>query len=207
MKLEDFRNRLIIFIGSDQTGKTSVAHLLNTYLNDNGVESIFTFQPGDSAYGTFAPLMRSLCKDKRYNLHPLANMFAFLLDRVEQTSKIIEPAIKEGKSVISDRWSYCTYAYQLKGKQMLGSYGIDEHVADWLISSASVCREPDLVFYFPEKINVKRDDDPNDAFDAAPNDFMDRVHEGYEELAARFNWIRVTPGTSAEDTLNKILEA
>ncbi len=206
MNIERFRNKLIVFAGSDRCGKSSVAQLLYKYLNDNGVDTVFTFQPGDSAYGTFAPMMRSLCKDKRYNLHPLANMFAFLLDRVEQTSKIIEPSLKEGKTVISDRWSYCTYAYQLKGKQMLGSYGIDEHVADWLISSASICREPDIVFYFPEKLNVKRDDDPNDNFDAASDDFMDRVHEGYEELAVRFNWIRVLPGVSAEDTLNRILE-
>jgi len=206
MNIESLKNKLVVFEGGDKSGKTSVAKLLNTYLNDNGISSIFTFQPGDTEYGTHATLMRSLCKDKRYNLHPLANFFAFQLDRVEQTSKIIQPALDEGKTVISDRWNYSTYAYQLYGQELLSKTNMPIEVAEWLLTTATVCREPDLVIYFPHKINVHREDDPNDSFDGKDSVFFDRVHNAYEILADKNGWLRVAPGTSAEDTLKKILE-
>jgi dTMP kinase len=201
----DFRNKLIVFEGQDSTGKSSVATLLNTYLNKNNIPSVFTFQPGDTTYGTHAVLMRSMCKDKRYDLHPLANFFAFQLDRVEQTAKVVVPALEQGKTVISDRWNYSTYAYQLYGQQLIEKLDMPKQVAEWLLETAIISRKPDMVFYFPHKIVSNRKDDPNDNFDALGSEFFNRVHGAYEELAERFNWIRVTPGSSAEDTLNKIL--
>ncbi len=201
----DFRNKLIVFEGQDSTGKSSVATLLNTYLNQNNIPSVFTFQPGDTTYGTHAVLMRSLCKDKRYDLHPLANFFAFQLDRVEQTAKVVVPALEAGKTVISDRWNYSTYAYQLYGQQLIEKLNMPKAVAEWLLETAIISRKPDIVFYFPHKIKSNRHDDPNDNFDSLGSDFFGRVHGAYEELAERENWIRVVPGNSAEETLNKIL--
>ena len=92
IRLGKFRNKLCIFEGADQTGKTTVAKLLVEKLNDNGIPALFTFQPGDPAYGVTATLFRSLCKDKRWDLHPLSNMYAFFLDKVEQVTKIVKPA-------------------------------------------------------------------------------------------------------------------
>jgi type II secretory pathway predicted ATPase ExeA len=67
-----FENKLIVFEGTDFTGKTSVAKLFADVLNDKDIPAIYTFQPGDSNYGTLAPVIRSLCKDKRWGLHPLS---------------------------------------------------------------------------------------------------------------------------------------
>jgi dTMP kinase len=204
--LENWRNRLVIFEGADESGKTSVANLLVDMLNNMDIETAFTFQPGDSNWGPLAPTLRSLCKDKRWNLHPLANFFAFQLDRVEQTSKVIVPALAEGKTVVSDRWNYSTYAYQMHGKQLITKYNMPEDVLNWLMEAAITSRNPDVVFYFPEKLNVGRKDDKNDAFDNASNSFFDRVHNAYEELCEKNdNWIRVLPGKSAEETLEKVL--
>jgi len=204
--IEKWKNKLIVFEGSDCTSKSSVANLLVDYLNKNSIDTIFTFQPGDSNWGPLAPLLRSLCKDKRWDLHPLANFFAFQLDRVEQTSKVVVPALNEGKTVVSDRWNYSTYAYQLYGKELVTKYNMPKDVLEWLLETAIISRSPDYVFYFPEKINIDRKDDVNDAFDRASEDFFGRVHEAYEDLANKnSNWIRVLPGYSAEDTMNKIL--
>lgn len=206
MNIEKWKNRLIVFEGADSSGKSSVANLLVDHLNKNGVDTIFTFQPGDSNWGPLAPVLRSLCKDKRWDLHPLANFFAFQLDRVEQTSKVVVPALNEGKTIISDRWNYSTYAYQLYGKELVTKYNMPKEVLEWLLETAIVSRSPDYVFYFPEKINANRKDDENDAFDKSSDDFFMRVHNAYEELAKKnSNWIRVLPGYSAEDTMNKIL--
>lgn len=205
--LDKLKNKLIIFEGADCVSKTSVGKLLNRHLNDSGISSIFTFQPGDSNYGIHASLIRAMCKDKRYNLHPLANFFAFQLDRVEQTSKIVVPALQEGKTVISDRWNYSTYAYQLYGQQLIEKTNMPKAVAEWLLETAIISRKPDIVFYFPHKINIKRENDPNDSFDNRDKEFFDRVHNAYEELASKFNWIRIFPGDSAVETLDNILDS
>jgi len=205
--LSKWKNKLCVFEGADFSGKSSTAQMLVEYLNKNGIETIFTFQPGDTNWGPLAPLIRGLCKDKRWDLHPLSNFFAFQLDRVEQTSKVVVPALEQGKTVISDRWNYSTYAYQLYGKELVTKYNMPKEVLEWLLEAAITSRSPDHVFYFPEKIKVhSRQNDGNDAFDNAGDSFMGRVHNAYEDLANKnSNWIRVSPGSSVEETMHIVL--
>lgn len=206
--LEQWKNKLIIFEGGDKTGKTSVAKALTKYLNNNGIETVFTFQPGDIQWGTNAAITQSWCKDKRHNLHPLANFFAFQLDRVEQTDKIIVPALVEGKTVISDRWNYSTIAYQMYGKQLIKKYDMPEDVLNWLLTTAITSKEPDHIFYFPEKLNVNRENNKDDLFDNEEDLFINRVHNAYEDMYEKANnWFRITPGSSVEETLRKVLDA
>jgi dTMP kinase len=204
--MDKLRNKLIVFEGGDRTGKSSVAQLLNKHLNDNDIPSILTFQPGDTRWGIEATIMRSLCKDKRHNLHPLSNFFAFLLDRVEVTDKIVNPYLADGYTVISDRWHYSTVAYQLHGKQLLEKYQMPKDVLEWLNDLAIQSKEPDLVVYFPEKLEVYRDSDDNDQFENVEDTFFDRVHKAYEEMAQRDNWLRMLPGDSEKDTFANLLE-
>ncbi len=206
MDLEKWKNKLIVFEGQDKTGKSSVAKALVEYLNNNNIKTVFSFQPGDENWGPMAAMMRSLCKDKRWNLHPLANFFAFQLDRVEQTDKVVAPALERGETVISDRWNYSTKAYQLYGKGLISDYNMPEEVLNWLLEAAIISREPDHVFYFPEKLNVVRHDSINDEFDNAGDDFMTRVHNAYEQMYNDSNnWIRITPGNSVDETLESVL--
>jgi dTMP kinase len=209
MDINFYKNKLIVFEGADLTGKTSVAQLLNKYINDRGIESIFTFQPGDDSYGTEAPIIRSLCKDKRYNLHPISNLFAFLLDRAEQTSKVVIPALQSGKTVISDRWWYSTIAYQFYGKELTKKYNLKLDFAYWMNEIASMNLEPDIIYYFPDKIkNHSRVDSPNDQFDNAGDEFKRRVIEGYEEtFKNNGKVIHIHPKETAEATLRSLLES
>ena len=206
MDLSKFKNRLLILEGGDSSGKSSVGNMLVDYLNNNGIDTIFTFQPGDTNWGVNAAITRSWCKDKRHNFHPLANFFAFQLDRVEQTDKIIVPALEAGKTVISDRWNYSTIAYQMYGKQLLEKYNMPEDVLNWLLTTAITSKEPDYVFYFPDVINSNRKDDVNDEFDNAPSSFKERVHNAYERMYDKYdNWIKVQAGNSVEETFNNLL--
>ena len=213
MDYEKYRNKLMIFEGADQTGKTTVAQLLVQKLNNNGIPALFSYQPGDPAYGVTAALFRSLCKDKRWNLHPLSNMYAFFLDKVEQVTKIVEPALAEGKAVISDRWWHSTTAYQFFGKQIMEKYKMTPDVADWLNSTSELGVNVDVVFYFPEKIEKVNgirisDQGKADLFENAGDTFMDRVRTGYEVMASNplLKFKRVPLGTSAEETLEYLLD-
>ena len=211
-KLEKFRNKLCIFEGADQTGKTTVAKLLVEKLNDSGIPAIFTYQPGDPAYGVTAALFRSLCKDKRWDLHPLSNMYAFFLDKVEQVTKVVQPALAEGKTVVSDRWWHSTTAYQFHGKNIIGEYGLTQDVADWLNSTSELGVDVDVVFYFPETIQHVNgirisDQGKADLFETAGDSFMDRVRNSYNEMAKDpYYKFQIVPlAKSAELTLENLL--
>jgi len=212
-KLDKFSNKLCVFEGADQTGKTTVAKLLVQKLNDSGIPALFTFQPGDPAYGLSATFFRSLCKDKRWALHPLSNVYAFFLDKVEHVQKIVVPALKEGRTVISDRWWHSTTAYQFHGKQIMKEYGLSQDVADWLNYTSELGCHPDVVFYFPEKIQKPKgiresDSGGSDLFETAEDGFFRRVRESYEDMASKpeLKFKRVPLGNSAEETLDYLLE-
>ena len=212
MNLEKFRNKLCIFEGADQTGKTTVAKLLTKRLNDSGIPTIFTYQPGDPAYGVTASIFRSLCKDKRWDLHPLSNMYAFFLDKVEHVTKVVKPALDAGKTVLSDRWWHSTTAYQFYGKKIMEDFGLTPEVADWLNSTSELGVDVDTVFYFPETIqhvNGIRISDQGgaDLFETAGDSFMDRVRNAYDMMAKDpvYKFQIVPLGKSAEDTLENLL--
>jgi len=203
-RLEKLRGKLCVFEGHDLTGKSSVSKLLAQILNANDIKTVWTFQPGDAAYGEHGPVIRSLCKDKKYDMHPLANYFIFLADKVEVCSKVVKPALEAGKTVISDRWSYSTVAYQIDGRgigTLLGQYvwmSLDDHSVLGL--------KPDFVFYFPERLKVDRPKDAGDQWETAGDSFMKKVQDSYEEQADQHGWLRVHPGHSVEETLENLLD-
>jgi dTMP kinase len=209
--LNKLKGKYILFEGLDETGKSSVLELLYNDLCKNNIKTIKTFQPGDSNYGPIAPLIRSLCKDKRWGLGNYGNLFAFLLDRVECIEKVIKPALDEGKTILQDRGSPSTVAYQLYAKGMLDDFKFflkDDKkvlaVKEW-IENSFFNIEPDYTFYFGTKIG-ERINDTNDNFDNRGNLFESRLKEAYNEMKDRLDWIEVFPGESAEETLTNLYQ-
>lgn len=208
MDLSIFENKLIIFEGGDSTGKSSVAQLFYEDLKEAGMKVIHTLQPGGN-WGPMASTFRALCKDRRFNINSYTNLFIFLADRSECIEKIVKPALDSGKTVISDRWSYSTVAYQLYGKGMLDDFkkflNSDTKVnviKEW-IENSFFNIDPDYTFYFPEKIG-NREKDIYDNFDQRGNLFEERVRNAYNEMSRRLDWIEVSPGTSSNETLTNL---
>jgi len=215
MDINKFKNKFIVFEGWENTGKTSVAHLLVDYLNKNNIETVFTFQPGGD-WGPISTTIRSLCKDKRWNLSEEANLHAFLLDRAECMHKIIRPSIQAGKTVVCDRHSYSTVAYQLFGKKLIDHFmthvGKEAtfHIINWLREPYNDIM-PNIVYYFPNKVG-NRINDENDLFDNEKEEFEKRVKQAYNEMSGAIRtdgkdhgWKIVKPGSSAEETLTNLL--
>ncbi len=209
--LNKFKNKLIVMEGSDGCGKTTVAQLLVNKLNENNIPAVFTYQPGDSNYGVLAPIFRSLCKDKRWDIHPLSNMYAFYLDRIEQMDKVIIPALNEGKTVVSDRWWYSTYAYQYFGKEIMKMYNMPLSVAEWFSISSELGHHPNVVYFFPEKIKKpvemrKSDSGNNDLFETAGQSFEERVAIAYDRLAKDLGFKIVHPASTPQETLDRLID-
>ncbi len=96
------KGKLITLEGIDGTGKSSIAKRLKTTFPD----AVFTMEPTRGWIG------KAVKKSIESEADPLAELFLFVADHAEHISKVIRPALDNGKIVISDRYSDSRYAYQ-----------------------------------------------------------------------------------------------
>lgn len=94
---------LITLEGLDGSGKTTVWEALHDVYPD----ATFTREPTDSWYGE--AVARSIAAD---DADPLAELFLLTADHADHLSGTIEPALADGRLVISDRYSDSRFAYQ-----------------------------------------------------------------------------------------------
>ncbi|ADH85862.1 dTMP kinase [Desulfurivibrio alkaliphilus] len=136
---------LIALEGIDGTGKSTQQQLLAQRLRQLGLEVVVTREPTDGPYGR---RLRELFLN-RASLSPEEELQLFLADRREHVAKLIEPALKAGRVVITDRYYYSTAAYQ-------GASGHDP--AAILAINESFAPRPDLVLLLeaPPAVGVRR---------------------------------------------------
>jgi len=106
---------LLALEGVDGCGKSTQAGLLATALRERGLEVVLTCEPTDGPLGQqireyFQGAARYLSAKEELNL--------FMADRREHVEEVINPALAEGKIVITDRYYYSSVAYQ-------GALGLD----------------------------------------------------------------------------------
>jgi len=95
----------IVIDGPDGSGKSTVI----SYLNELFPDIVVTRDPGGTKEGL---LIRNLIVDDKHKLDKFSILLLFLATRFETQTKVILPAVEEGKLVISDRWDSSTFAYQ-----------------------------------------------------------------------------------------------
>lgn len=96
------RGKLITIEGIDGTGKSSITKMLKKRFKD----AVFTKEPTESWIG------KATRKSIDSDIDSLAQLFLFVADHAEHIARVIRPALEEGKTVISDRYSDSRYAYQ-----------------------------------------------------------------------------------------------
>ncbi len=152
-------------------------------------------------------MLHDMCKTKKYDLDPLSNLFAFLLDRSEHTSKKIIPNLENGVAVISDRYWYSTIAYQFYGKQLLEKYNLSMDLAYWMNKVASHNLTPYKAFYLnraQELVNATEDDN-QDLFETESSLFKQRVKNGYKFLVSSGELQEIEVDSDPEVTLSRIV--
>ena len=131
--------------GLDGSGKTTHAHRLVQNLQKRGFDVIYTTEPSRGELGTF---IRGTILEGKARVPRVVEALLFAIDRVEHFDKDVEPALKEGKIVVSDRCVYSSLAYQ-------GAAGLD---LEWIAEINRFALPPDLALYIdvPPEIVVKR---------------------------------------------------
>ncbi|MFQ5509405.1 MAG: dTMP kinase [Leptospirillia bacterium] len=164
--------------GVEGCGKSTQSHLLVRSLKQAGVEVNLTREPGGT---DFAEQVRALVlSDAAGDLPPMAELFLYLGARAEHVARRIAPYLAAGTTVVCDRFSDATIAYQGHGRGL----PLDKvtQAAAWAENTS-----PDLTLLFdlPVATSLARlsGRGGNNRFDREAEDFHQRVRDGYLALA------------------------
>ncbi len=160
----------IVFDGPDGSGTTRQCAFLVDNLRKNHKNVLLTTEPTESAIGQEIRAM--LHRDTMPS--PDAIQLLFCADRANHVSTILEPALKKGQIVVSDRYALSTIVYGT-------AQGVDK---EWLESINAKFPKPDLTFItLPpfevcmERLNRRKS---RDQFEM--ENFQRRVYENYKSL-------------------------
>ncbi len=183
------RGLFISFEGGEGSGKSTQARLLHQHLTGLGWEAVLTREPGGTLVGE--KVRRVLLHPESAGMDPLTELLLYAAARREHVSRLILPSIKEGATVIADRFSDATLAYQGYGR------GLAPDLIRRLNLMASGGLMPDLTILValdsPEK-GLRRAQARDraqgaaavaDRFEREAISFHRRVAEGYRRLARR----------------------
>ena len=180
------RGKFITLEGMDGAGKSTHIHNIIATLKARGVEVVATREPGGTRLGE--QLRALLLHDA---MHPETETLLMFAARREHIATVIEPALKRGAYVLSDRFTDATYAYQCGGKGVASNKV--KQLEKWVQGSL----QPDLTLLFdvPVDISMKRLADARepDKFERENAQFFEKLRQAYLSRAvdnpARFRVI------------------
>ena len=167
--------------GFDGTGKSTQSKLLKDGLDKANVDSIIVREPGSTI---FSEKIRNIIKENT-DIETLTELLLFQTSRSELVSKVIKPSLKEGKVVITDRFTDSSIAYQGYGG------GIDIELIKNLNKISTSDLSPDLTFLLDMDLKnslyraLKRTNSKNEQiikFENKDLNFHEKVKNGFIEI-------------------------
>ena len=191
------RGKYIAFEGWEASGKSTQARLLSQRL-----DAVLTREPGGTALGL---AIRGLLLGNGPAPTERAEALLFAADRAQHLAEIVEPALAEGRDVITDRSYGSTLAYQGYGR----GQSIEELMR--LVEWTSGGLRPDLVVLLTVAVDTADDrlGDQRDRMESEDSDFATRVVEGFTALAEADpdRWVVVDGAGSIEEVAARVAKA
>jgi len=172
----------ITFEGSEGSGKSTQVQRLAARLEHSGVPYLVTREPGGTPIGE---TIRELLQFASHNSGMTAQteLLLFEASRSQLVREIIKPALERDICVIADRFFDSTTAYQGAARKL------DREMVEGLNAFAVGDCIPDVTFVLDiDAASAKsRMQEPRrqDRMEQEPDEFYERVREGYRDLAAR----------------------
>ena len=174
----------VTFEGGEGSGKTTQLKLLAHHLRALGSEVIETRDPGGTTIGK--EIRTLLLSPESAPMSVAAELLLYEASRAQLVREVIAPALARGVSVLCDRFTDSTLAYQGFGR------GIDVNLIRQLNQFATEGLAPDLTILLDldPAIGLQRcarsssiEPSSRDRIEAEPLRFHQRVREGYLALA------------------------
>lgn len=188
--------------GPEGSGKTSHIPYLVEFLREKGHTVFPTREPGGTSIGE---QIRAVIHDlKNVEMHPRAETLLYQAARAQIVEQVIQPRLKAGEIVISDRYSDSTIAYQGYGHQQ------DLEQIRSLVKYATGELVPDLTVLLDvdveEGLRRKKKENEWNRLDAYTVEFHQRVRAGYSEMvkAEPNRWVVMDAGRKWDEVQEEL---
>ena len=195
----------ITFEGIEGCGKTTQINHLTAYLKEKSLPFLLTREPGGTAIGD--RIRQILLSSENSRMEPVTEFFLYVAARAQHISQVVLPALTDGKTVLCDRFTDATVAYQGNGRGLNPAW--IEEIHDRFLNGL----KPDLTFLLdlPVEEGLRRawkrmenQTVKEDRFEKEALAFHRRVREGYLLLARKEpNRIIVLDGLKDESSLHR----
>lgn len=172
----------ISFEGTEGVGKTTLIRKIYEYLQQQGQEVVLTREPGGTA---MAEQIRALLLSVNHD-ETMSNDTELLLmyaARAQHLQQVIVPALAEGKTVLCDRFTDASFAYQCAGR------GLSRDKLN-VLNQNFVSRLPNVTFWLDAPIELgmsrARERGALDRFEQEKVTFFEKVRSGYQELFEQY---------------------
>ncbi|MFV0407699.1 MAG: dTMP kinase [Propioniciclava sp.] len=172
------RGIFVVFEGGDGVGKSTQVARLSAWLAAQGRETVTTFEPGDGPVN--AQIRRILLSRDTAELNPRTEALLFAADRAQHVETVVQPALRRGAMVVSDRYVDSTLAYQGAGRVL--DAGAVAEINTW--ATGGLLPDLTVLLDLEPSLGVSAVTS-QDRIEAAGDDFHARVRQGFLSLAAR----------------------
>lgn len=200
--------RFITFEGIEGSGKSTQIRLLFEHLKGAGADVVMTREPGGTVIGE---KVRGILLDPSSSgLTPRAELFLYAAARAQHIEDVVLPALNDGSTVLCDRFTDATFAYQGHGRE------IPLNVVRVVTSLITMDLVPDLTILLdlPVEKGLARARERNRAnaasdatrFEDEDLEFHRRIRQGYLELAsADRDRIKIVPADAPVDRVARMI--
>ncbi len=172
-------SKFITLEGVDGAGKSTHIPTIANLLRGQGHEVLVTREPGGTALGES---LRELLLHQ--SMHPETETLLMFAARREHLEQVILPALARGVTVLSDRFTDATFAYQHGGREVAADK--IRQLETWVQDDF----QPDLTLLFDVPVEVSmqrlaRAREP-DRFERENREFFERIRAAYLSRAWDF---------------------
>ncbi|MEE8495040.1 MAG: dTMP kinase [Xanthomonadales bacterium] len=169
------KGRFITIEGGEGAGKSTMMDRLSLWLESHGHRVLRTREPGGTA---LAEKIRAILLDDRHGeLSGQAELLLVFASRAQHLEELIRPALARGDTVLCDRFTDASWAYQGGGRQM---------PVEWIATLEQMVHgdlQPDftLLLDLPVEQGLKRASRRGkaDRFEQESSRFFKRVRQAY----------------------------
>ena len=186
----------ISFEGVDGAGKTTQVQRAHDYLQECGLRSQVTREPGGTpvgltirelvlhglaAFPSVAVTEGTDVVDASDDLAPRTEALLYAADRAEHVAQVVRPALERGDIVLCDRYLDSSVAYQAGGRDL--SADVIRRLSLWA-SQGLLPKRTYLLDADPSQSKSRLNHEP-DRLESAGDDFQQHVRQAFLQLAQR----------------------
>ncbi|MCU4350436.1 MULTISPECIES: dTMP kinase [Acinetobacter] len=168
----------ISFEGTEGVGKTTLIRKIYEYFERQGEHLVLTREPGGTPLAERVRDLLLAVNHEEKMAHDTELLLIYAA-RAQHLQQVIVPALNAGKTVLSDRFTDASYAYQCAGR------GLSKEKLN-ILNQTFVSQMPDITFWLDAPIELgmsrARERGALDRFEQEKVEFFQRVREGYQQL-------------------------